>query len=300
MARLHAKEGIVDGDMKKATKEAQAAVKAFEPVLAGYTAQLEAIPIPELEPVPVGEDGAEAKPTQGAEGESSAESKEGEAVEPEFTMSHKGVLEMAASEECNSIVFRVKSDTVTVDETALKTCQELAAVHGTVGWLTSEQQAALARPEIIESPVEDTVAVDAVAEDIPASDDSALTKRNDTPEQMALREDMTKIVEGAKESTREGIVEKAVELQDYLLANVMTELSECMVEIVRTRPEDPISFLADRLEAIGKERERVAEEKARKKFDELLLVAEGGELPPVEASASMDAGEAEAKIESTE
>ena len=72
MARLHEKEGIVDGDMKKASKEAQAAVKAFEPILAGYTAQLEAIPIPE--PVPSATDEAPASSAEG-EGEGCAESK---------------------------------------------------------------------------------------------------------------------------------------------------------------------------------------------------------------------------------
>ena len=86
-------------------------------------------------------------------------------------------------------------------------------------------------------------------------------------------------------------MEKASQLENFLLANVMTELSEIMVEIVRTRPEDPIMFLADRLIAIGEERERVAEEKARKKFDELLLLAEGGEPPksePLDKDASSE------------
>ena len=89
--------------MKKASKEAQAAVKAFEPILAGYTAQLEAIPIPE--PVPSTTDEAPASSAEG-EGEGCAESKK-ETKERsqspwslEFTMSHKGILEMEASEAC--------------------------------------------------------------------------------------------------------------------------------------------------------------------------------------------------------
>ena len=100
----------------------------------------------------------------------------------------------------------------------------------------------------------------------------------DVPEQVALYEDMCKIVEEAKESTREGLVTKAVELQDYLLENIMTELSQCMVEIVQKRPEDPLMMLADRLEEVAAERERVAKEKAEKRFKDLLAKAEAGEV----------------------
>lgn len=292
MSRLHEKEGIVDGDMKKASKEAQAAIKAFEPVLAGYTAQLESIPIPEPEP---SHEVDLAAP--GPEGEASAEGKQGDGeeeagpVEPEFTMSHKAILEMVASEECTSFVFRIKTDAISVEEAALKAGQELAAVHGTVGWLTPEQQAALSKPQDKESSEANAgeVAAQALNDGAPLATAAAnmasnVSSNEDQAEQVALREEMTKIVGGAKEHVREGLVEKATELQNYLLANVMTELSACMVEIIRTRPEDPILYLADRLEAIGAERERVAEEKARKKFDQLLLVAEGGELPNAEAS----------------
>ena len=87
-----------------------------------------------------------------------------------------------------------------------------------------------------------------------------------------------KIVGGVKESVREDMVSKAVKLQDFLMANVMTEVSQIMIEIVQKRPEDPLMMMADRLDEIAAERERVARDKAEKRFYDLLARAEAGEI----------------------
>ena len=46
---------------------------------------------------------------------------------------------------------------------------------------------------------------------------------------------------------------------------------------MQKRPEDPLMMLADRLDEVAAERERVAREKAEIKFKDLLARAEAGE-----------------------
>lgn len=286
MARLHAEHGIENGDMKKASKEAQAAVKDFETKLSGYSALMEAIPIPEPEASAAeGGEGAATTAESTPEGGEEAAAEPEEPVEPEFTHSHKTVLEMAVDKGCTSAIFRIKASERSLEEMSLLASQEVASTHGIIGWLSEETRASLVKPEPSPAPSADEASpVDASAEGSAVEESKTGTEPvgaaappRDVPEQVALYEDMCKIVDEAKESAREGLVSKAVELQDYLLENVMSELSKCMVEIVQNQPEDPLMMLADRLEEVAAERERVAKEKAEIKFKDLLAKAEAGE-----------------------
>jgi hypothetical protein len=51
---------------------------------------------------------------------------------------------------------------------------------------------------------------------------------------------------------------------------VLPELAEAMVRVMRERPEDPIQFLAAQLRARSDEKIAMAEQKAKKRFMDLL------------------------------
>ena len=95
--------------------------------------------------------------------------------------------------------------------------------------------------------------------------------------QLALYGEMCDIVNTAKETTREGLVTKAVELQDYLLENLMSELAKAMIDITQNKPDDPLMALANHLEKVGMEQEEEARKKAEVRFYELLAKSEAGE-----------------------
>jgi hypothetical protein len=59
-------------------------------------------------------------------------------------------------------------------------------------------------------------------------------------------------------------------LQAFLAASVLPELAEAMVRVMRERPEDPIQFLAAQLRARSDEKIAMAEQKAKKRFMDLL------------------------------
>ena len=196
-------------------------------------------------------------------------------AKPEFTHSHPAVLDMASNGARR--LLRLKTDEISIALTKTKVAIDLLEAHGTIGWLSTEETDDFVTTPIVESElvegegkgkgeseskggaeegskekekegeekekeaaapaaVETSVAVEVIEVAI-AVEEADLSPQGRSKKRIADS------LNAAKDSNKEMLVNKAADLSQYLLAQVMPELARGMVDIAKNQPVDPIMYV---------------------------------------------------------
>ncbi len=297
--RLLASLGIADGTLAKAPKDQQATVKALEDKLSGYTATLQEIIYPEPEKIETTVDGDNPVSSESKGDDPEIE----QAIVREFTHSHPAIIDIEnkISEGISTCqVLRIDATTRSVAEVNCIAAQRLIEVHGSIGWLSSEECAKFITtptPEVsAESESSINEKTDSTGGDVPIIDEMSVEESKESttnkvevlepiilPNEPGAKRTAARIqqtLSDASGDNKDMLINAACDLQTYLLQHIMPELASGMVQIATDAPVDPITFLADHLDKLGNAKEQEAEVKAKAHFDKLLAMAEGTWVEP--------------------
>lgn len=221
------------------SKEAQAAVKALEGALTIYSQGL--VPVESI-------DGGE------------------EEAGPAYR-SHVIVLEMEGDDKygggSDSGVLRLNGE-LTVGELATQLISMFKGIHGNIGWLRDDNVAADTAEEVKE-----------LIPYVKLEDEKepTITDGNKTVELIGY-DAINNNIKNLKDEEKEFLFKSCDELQEYLVANILPQITQVMVEIARNRPEDPIAYMAGRLKMQADEVQSAAETEAHTNFYKILAQAE--------------------------
>jgi len=267
--------GITDTS-GKLSKEQQAIIKTVETTLSAYTEKLKSV--------------------EEIIHDASLESSTVVADATSLTSlpSHSAVIDIEGSLKCTKLIRKQIDEGV--DLSANWVIDELTAVHGPIGWISSTTQP----PAVVENIEADAPLTTDMEEDtspvnVPENSKAPMTTTSLTDisissenEALVLHEEasttassklsfrnINEELSALESEDRKVLMNKCDTLKNFLGTLVLPHLAHGMIRVARETPQDPIMFLSEFLNEKSQEEVNKSKNDARNEFYSKLFAAEG-------------------------